>query len=112
MESKIDISEFLKVEMRVGTIISADYLEKAKMPAIRMLISFGNRGNLKSSAQLTAFYEPESLVGSQVIAVVNFPPKQIANFISECLVLGLKDEKGAVTLIRPDNKVEDGTILS
>jgi tRNA-binding protein len=104
-------SDFEKVEMRVGTIIQASLFKEAKKPAIKLLIDFGSCGIRKSSAQITKYYTPEELVGKQVVAVINFPPKQIANYISECLVLGAVDGDG-VTLISPDQNIENGLRIS
>ena len=106
---QIEWSDFTKVEMRVGTILSAERFEKAKKPAYQMQIDFGAYGIKKTSAQITKHYEPESLIGKQIIAVVNFPPKQIANIMSECLVLGAVEDHASVVLLMPDQKVENGT---
>ncbi len=101
--------EFEKIDIRVGTVIEADEFPKAKKRAYRLVIDFGvTMGLKKSSAQITAHYKPEQLIGQQVIAVVNFPPKQIATFLSECLVLGIYDESGAVVLLQPQKKVGNG----
>ncbi|HLW19678.1 MAG TPA: tRNA-binding protein [Cyclobacteriaceae bacterium] len=99
---------FLGVEMRVGTIIEADIFKEAKKPAIKLLVDFGKWGVKKSSAQITALYDPAEIVGQQVIAVINFKPKQIANFMSECLILGAVDNDGKVVLIKPERVVTDG----
>jgi len=101
--------EFGKVEMRVGTIISAEEFKEAKNPAYKIIVDFGEYGTKKSSAQITKLYNVEELIGNQVIAVVNFPPKQIANIMSECLVLGAIGENREVTIIEPERKVENGT---
>lgn len=108
---QITFDDFLKVELRVGTIVSAEAFPEAKKPAIKMKINFGSLGIKNSSAQITHRYTPEQLVGKQIIAVVNFPPKQIANFISECLVTGLHNEADQVVLISPDSQVPNGTKL-
>lgn len=105
---KINWQDFTKIEMCIGTILTAEIFEEARNPAYKMTIDFGKLGIKKTSAQITALYEPQDLIGKQIIAVVNFPPKQIANMMSECLVLGgVEGEK--VTLINPDQKVENGT---
>jgi tRNA-binding protein len=101
--------EFSKVEMRVGTIVSAEDFKEVKNPAYKLVIDFGIYGKRKTSAQITHLYEPKELIGKQVIAVVNFPVKQIANFMSECLVLGGLGDNKEVTLIGPERKVENGT---
>lgn len=108
---QIAFTDFLKVELRIGTIISAESFPEAKKPAIKMTIDFGPLGIKRSSAQVTDRYTPEKLVGRQVLAVVNFPPKQIANFISECLVTGVHDAEDRVVLLAPDAKVPNGTKL-
>lgn len=101
-------SDFTKVEMRVGTIRSAEVFAEVRNPAYKMIVDFGAFGQKKTSAQITKLYQPEELIGRQVIAVVNFPPKQIANIMSECLVLGLVGEEKDVILIGPDRQVENG----
>lgn len=106
---KLSWNEFMKVEMRVGTVISAEVFKEARNPAYKMIIDFGEFGKRKTSAQITALYQPEDIIGRQVIAVVNFPPKQIANIMSECLVLGGVGENKEVTLIEPERKVKNGT---
>lgn len=100
---------FMKVDMRVGTVLSADTFEEARNPAYKMTIDFGPLGMKKTSAQITQLYDPAKLIGKQVIAVVNFPPKQIATMMSECLVLGAVDDKNTVTLLQPERPVENGT---
>ena len=95
------------LDIRVGTIIHDDRLEEAIKPAYKLKIDFGKLGILKSSAQITKNYTPEHLLGAQVIAVVNFPKKQIANFMSECLVLGVVDDD-SVVLLKPDSKTDNG----
>lgn len=101
-------ADFEKVEMRTGTIIAAEPFAKAKKPAYQLTIDFGALGIKRSSAQLTKLYQPTDLIGKQVVAVVNFPPKQIANFMSECLVLGSVDTDGTVTLLYPERPVANG----
>jgi tRNA-binding protein len=101
-------NDFEKIDIRIGTIIEADDFLKAKKPAYQLTIDFGELGVKKSSAQITKFYTTENLIGQQVIAVVNFPPKQIANFVSECLVLGIYDENKDVVLLQPQQKVSNG----
>lgn len=104
----IEWADFEKIDIRVGTILEASPFVKAKKPAFQLLINFGELGLKRSSAQITVHYLPELLVGKQVIAVVNFPPKQIANFFSECLVLGVYDENNQVVLLQPDKTVRNG----
>jgi tRNA-binding protein len=104
----ISWSDFEKIDIRVGTIEAAQHFEKAKKPAYQLRINFGSMGTLQSSAQITQHYTPASLVGKQVIAVVNFPPKQIANFMSECLVLGVYDEQNEVVLLHPSHPISNG----
>ncbi|NLR59596.1 tRNA-binding protein [Chitinophaga polysaccharea] len=101
--------DFEKVEIRVGTILEANDFPKARNPAYQLLIDFGPElGLKKSSAQITALYQKEDLINKQVVAVVNFPPKQIANFISECLVLGVVGDHKEVVLLQPDKNVKNG----
>lgn len=105
--SAISWGDFEKIEMRVGTIIEAEVFREAKKPAYKIRIDFGPYGIKKSSAQVTRLYQPEELIGKQVIAVLNFPPKQIANLKSECLIMGVVDEAD-VTLIGPGKPVANG----
>ncbi len=100
--------DFTKVDIRSGTILTVEAFPKAKKPAYQLSIDFGPLGIKKSSAQITHHYSMENLVGKQIIAVVNFPPKQIANFISECLVLGVYDESHEVVLLHPSLTVSNG----
>ena len=103
--------DFLKLDIRVGTIVEAKVFEKAKRPAYQLKVDLGEEiGIKKSSAQITEVYTPEELVGKQVLAVVNFPPRQIADFMSEILVLGTYSEQGVV-LITPDKEVKNGDKL-
>lgn len=107
--SPIAYDDFAKVDIRVGTVRAARPLDGARKPAITLEIDFGPElGTRKSSAQLTAHYMPESLIGRQVAAVVNFPARQIGKFMSEVLTLGFPDEQGAVVLVVPDKQVPDG----
>jgi tRNA-binding protein len=106
---QITYDDFARVDIRVGTIIEAAPLEGLRKPALRLEIDFGPEiGTKKSSAQLTVHYAPESLVGRQVAAVINFPPRQIGKFMSEVLTLGFPDADGAVVLVVPDKKVPNG----
>ncbi len=100
--------EFEKVEMRVGTILEVHDFPNARKPAYQLKIDFGDIGIRKSSAQITQLYTKEVLVGKQIIAVVNFPPKQIANFISECLVLGVVGENNVINLLQPERSAKNG----
>ena len=108
MDNNLTWKKFQKVEMRVGTVVTAEKFAKAKNPAYKMVIDFGDYGKKKTSAQITKIYQPEDIIGRQVIAVVNFPPKQIANIMSECLVLGAVGEQQDVILIEPERKVKNG----
>ena len=102
-------NDFEKIDIRIGTIIKANEFPKAKKPAYQLAIDFGPEIGIKqSSAQITNYYNPDDLVNRQVIAIINFLPKQIANFISECLVLGVYDEKKNVVLLQPDQRVSNG----
>ncbi len=100
--------DFEKVEMRVGTILEATDFPGARNPSYQLLIDFGEHGIKKSSAQITDLYQKEDLVGRQIIAVLNFPPKQIATFFSECLVLGLVGEQKEITLLQPERPAPNG----
>lgn len=105
------IDDFIKLDIRVGTILEAKVFEKAKRPAYQLKVDFGSEiGIKKSSAQITEVYKPEDLIGKQVLGVVNFPPRQIADFISEVLILGTYSNQGVV-LITPDEKVNNGDKL-
>lgn len=107
----ITFDEFMKIDIRVGTIIEAKPFLKARKPAYQLKIDFGEEiGIKKSSAQITDVYKPEDLINKQILAVVNFPPRQIADFMSEVLVLGTYSKQGVV-LIRPDTKVMNGDKL-
>lgn len=109
MAENITFDDFLKVDVRVGRILRAEPYPEARKPAIKMWIDFGDEiGERKSSAQVTAHYTPESIVGKQVLAVVNFPPRQIGKFVSEVLVLGMPDADGEVVLVGPDQDVPIG----
>ena len=105
----INYDDFARVDIRVGTVVRAEPYPEARIPAIKMWIDFGPEvGEKKTSAQITKHYTPETLIGTQVCAVVNFPPRQIGKFMSEVLVLGLPDLAGEVVLIGPGEKVADG----
>jgi tRNA-binding protein len=109
MSGTVTIDEFERIDIRVGTIIAAEPFPEARKPALKLTIDFGPEiGTRRSSAQITVHYRPDQLIGRQVCAVVNFPPRQIGPFRSEVLTLGMPDEDGAVVLIRPDFKVPDG----
>ena len=109
IKPEISWADFEKIDIRCGTIISADDFEKARHPSYQLEIDFGDLGIKKSSAQITSLYSKEELIGLQVLAVVNFPKKQIANFFSECLVLGVYGEdKKDVTLLTPSLPVKNG----
>ena len=106
---RISYADFTKVDIRVGTVVAAEPLPGARHPAYRLRVDFGPEiGVKKTSAQITAHYRPADLVGRQVAAVVNFPPKQIGKTMSEVLVLGFPDALGEVVLIAPDRKVQNG----
>lgn len=105
----INWGQFSAVEMRVGTIINVELFPEALKPAYKLTIDFGEKiGVKKTSAQLTKRYTPETLLNMQIVAVTNFPPKQIANFISECLVLGAVDDQGDVVLLQPESQSKNG----
>jgi tRNA-binding protein len=104
----ISYEDFARVEIRVGRILRAEPFPKARKPAIKLWLDFGPLGHKKSSAQLTRHYTPEALVGLQVLAVTNFPPRQIADFMSEVLVLGVMPDEQTVILVHPDRDVPLG----
>lgn len=104
----INWDDFEKIDIRSGTILEVKDFPKAKKPAYQLVIDFGPLGIKKSSAQITHYYNKEELLNKQIIAVINFPPKQIADFFSECLVLGVYDENNQVILLRPDKAVING----
>ena len=109
----ISFADFAKVDLRVGTVIRAEPFPEARKPAIKLWINFGDDlGELKTSAQITDLYTPERLMGRQVIGVVNFEPKQIGSFMSECLIIGAIDTRAAVTLLAPDSTVKDGLSIA
>lgn len=108
---QIQFADFLKVDIRVGTIVKIEEYPEARKPAYKLEIDFGDLGIKKSSAQITHHYSKEDLIGKQVIAVVNFPPKQIGKFMSEVLTLGLSDDKGYIVLLQPTDKVPNGSRL-
>ncbi|MBO9202234.1 MULTISPECIES: tRNA-binding protein [Niastella] len=106
--STITWDDFAKIDIRAGTIMEVNDFPKAKNPAYQITIDFGELGIKRSSAQITHLYDKEALIGKQVVAIVNFPPKQIANFFSECLVLGVYTDKKEVVLLTPDHPVQNG----
>lgn len=112
MNNLISWSDFERVELRVGTIIEVHNFPKARKPAYQLYIDFGKEiGIRKSSAQITALYQKEDLIGKQVVAVINFPKKQIADFMSECLVTGFANENGDIVLCVPDQDTPNGQKL-
>lgn len=109
----ISWDDFMQVELRVGTIVAAEAFPQARKPAWKLTVDFGSDiGQRRSSAQLTALYQPAQLIGKQVLAVLNFPPKQIGPFVSECLVTGFYRDDGAVVLAVPDQPVPNGARLA
>ncbi|MEE9362970.1 MAG: tRNA-binding protein [Cellulophaga sp.] len=101
-------SDFMKIEMHVGTILEAEIFKEARNPAYKIIIDFGSLGTRKTSAQITKLYSPEDLIGRQIVAVLNFPPKQIATIMSECLILGGLGDDEEVTLLQPERKLKNG----
>jgi len=109
MEQRATIEDFDRLDIRAGTIVDAQPFPEARKPSIRLWVDFGGTVGVKrSAAQITVHYAPDRLIGRQVMAVVNFPPRRIAGFESEVLVLGVPDENGAVVLLKPDLRVPDG----
>ncbi|MEH6832852.1 MAG: tRNA-binding protein [Sulfitobacter sp.] len=107
--AEISFDDFMKVDVRTGRVIKAEPFPEARKPAIKMWIDFGEEiGVRKTSAQVTDHYTPEALIGRQIMAVVNFPPRQIGPFMSEVLVLGVPDESGAIVLVKPDQETPLG----
>lgn len=111
MSETINFDDFTKVDLRVGTILEVEDFLEAKNPSYKLKIDFGDLGIKQSSAQITTLYKKDELLNRQVVAVINFPKKQIANFLSECLVLGAVNGKDVV-LLNPENKVTNGSVVS
>ena len=111
MSKTITFEDFTKVDLRVGTIIEVNDFPEARQPAYQLTIDFGELGIKKSSAQITTLYTKEDLLNRQIVAIVNFPKKQIANFMSECLVMGAVNGKDVI-LLKPEEKVKNGTTVN
>ena len=110
--SPASFDDFMKIDIRCGTVVEAEPFPEARKPAIKLVVDFGPKiGTRKSSAQITEQYSPDTLVGKQVMAVVNFPPRQIGPFMSEVLTLGVANERGEVVLVTPDSDAPDGSRL-
>jgi tRNA-binding protein len=112
MAEEISFEDFLKVDIRIGTVIEVNDFPKAKKPAYQLKVDFGNLGIKTSSAQITDLYTKEDLINRQVMAVVNFKPRQIANFMSECLVLGVYNQEGNVVLLQASKPIKNGEQVS
>ncbi|GAB3034253.1 tRNA-binding protein [Spirosoma pulveris] len=108
MNESITWADFEKVDIRAGTVVAVEAFPQARKPAYKLTIDFGELGTKRTSAQLTKLYQPDNLIGKQVVAVVNFPPKQIATFMSECLVLGAVADDGTVTLLQTERPTPNG----
>ncbi|MBI5046133.1 tRNA-binding protein [Candidatus Micrarchaeota archaeon] len=108
---QITFNDFLKVELRVGTVLKVEDFPEAKKPAYKLWIDLGEFGTKKSSVQITRLYKKEELIGKQVLCVINFPPKQVATFMSECLTTGFHLETGEIVLAMPERKVPNGAKL-
>ena len=108
MKEEISFEDFIKVDIRIGTITEVKEFPKAKKPAFQILIDFGTIGVKKSSAQITELYTKEKLLGKQVMAIINFNPRQIANFMSECLILGVYNKDGHVVLLQTSQPIKNG----
>ena len=111
MSATINFEDFTKVDLRVGTIIEVNDFPQARNPSYQLIVDFGDLGIKKTSAQITTIYTKEELVGRQIIATINFPKRQIANFMSECLVMGAVDGKDVI-LLKPEQKVKNGSTVS
>jgi tRNA-binding protein len=111
MDNIITFEDFTKVDLRIGTIVEINDFPEARQPAYQLTIDFGALGVKKTSAQITALYNKEELLNRQIVAVVNFPKKQIAKFMSECLVLGAVNGKDVI-LLNPEHKVQNGSVVS
>ncbi|CAH8295075.1 tRNA-binding protein [Mariniflexile fucanivorans] len=111
MKSTITFEDFSKIDLRVGTIVEVNDFPEARKPAYQLTIDFGELGLKKSSAQITSLYKKEDLLNKQIIANINFPKKQIANFMSECLVMGAVNGKDVI-LLNPETKVKNGSVVS
>lgn len=107
-QNAVSVEDFFRIDIRVGTVLRAESFPAARKPAYRLWVDFGPLGVRQSSAQITALYRPEDLVGRQVVAVVNFPPRTVAGFRSEVLLLGAPTQGGAITLLAPDAYAPDG----
>ncbi len=112
MAETISFDDFLKVDMRMGTILEVNDFPKARKPAYQLKIDFGDLGIRNSSAQITHLYSKADLMNKQVVAIVNFKPKQIANFMSECLVLGVADEQDEIVLLKASSTIKNGEQVS
>jgi len=112
MSDNISFEDFTKVDIRIGKIIKVEDFPKAKKPAYQLHIDFGSLGVKKSSAQITEMYSKEDLLNRQIIAIINFKPKQIANFQSECLVLGVANSEGDIVLLQASSKIKNGTQIN
>lgn len=112
MKEEITFEDFLKIDLRIGTIIEVNDFQKAKKPAYQLIIDFGDLGTKKSSAQITDLYSKEDLLTKQVSAIINFKPRQIANFMSEVLVLGIYNTEGNVVLLQASKPVKNGEPIS
>ena len=112
MKQEITFEDFLKVDIRIGTIIEVNDFPKARKPAYQLAIDFGELGIKKSSAQITDIYSKEDLLNKQITAIVNFKPRQIANFMSECLVLGIYNKEGNVVLLQASKNIKNGEQIS